>query len=98
MSTTIQKKVTNAILSDIEEAQRYNYTNVPKLPSPDTKKKVGFFTAFLRRYYIETCLYAVEKWEMYVTNAACIAIFFFIAKSLFTLALITFESVQQLLQ
>lgn len=93
--STSTKKVTNAILSDIEEAQRYNYTNVPKLHT-DKKEKVGLFTMMLRRYYIETCLYAVEKWEMHVTNAACIAIFFFIAKSLFTLAMIAFESVQQL--
>ena len=89
------KKVTNAILSDIEDAQRFNYTSVPDLHLKH-EKKPGLLTALLQRYYIETCLYAVEKWELHVTNAVSIAIFFFIAKSIYTLAILTGETLQLL--
>lgn len=78
-------KVTKAILSDIEQAKHFNFTSVPDLRAKGGEKAVGPFRALLRRYYIETALYAVERWEMHVTNIVSIAVFFFLAKSLYTL-------------
>lgn len=89
------KKVTSALLTDIEAAERHNYTSVPALHAGG-KRKVGLVQLLLSRYYVETCLYAVEKWELYATNIVGVAIFFFLAKSLYTLAQLTVESAQEL--
>lgn len=84
-ASAIVRKPTDALINDIEDAKRFNFSSVPKLNHDGKLKKPNLFSLILQRYYIEICLYGVEKWEIYLSNAVTIAIFFVIMKSLFNL-------------
>lgn len=83
MPAATANKATYAILKDLEKAQQLTLTSVPAL---DPKNKVGHWEGLAKRYYIETCLYGFENWERRTLIFVSLAVFVFVAKSVYLLS------------